>query len=98
MFPKMTSRSSRTARIDCPTCSCSLAAPIRKRAQRFRGSGSKGLGPEKAAEHRRLHDLGEVPAAIADFNEFYEARRERLLGRLGILLGTKMGVADDGRG
>ena len=57
-----------------------------------------GLGAEKAAEHRRLHDLGEVPAAIADFNEFYETRRDRLLGRLEIRLGTKMGVADDGRG
>ena len=57
-----------------------------------------GLGPEKAAEHRRLHDLGEVPADLADFNEFYEARRDRLLGRLETLLGTKFGVADDGRG
>ena len=56
------------------------------------------LGPEKAAEHRRLHDLGEVPADIADFNEFYEARRNRLLGRLEILLGTKIGLADDGQG
>jgi len=57
-----------------------------------------GLGPKKAAEHRRLHDLGEVPPAIADFNEFYKTRRDRLLGRLETLLGTKIGVADDGLG
>ena len=57
-----------------------------------------GLGHEKAAEHMRLHDLGEVPADIADFNEFYEARRDRLLGRLETLLGTRTGVADDGGG
>ena len=57
-----------------------------------------GLEAETAAEHRRLHDLGEVPADIADFNEFYEARRDRLLGRLETLLGTKIGSADDGRG
>ena len=55
-----------------------------------------GLGPEKAAEHRRLHDLGEVPADIADFGEFYEARRDRLLGRLKALLGTRIGDDDDG--
>ena len=54
-----------------------------------------GLGPEKAAEHRRLHDLGEVPPKMADFNHFYEARRDRLLGRLETLLGTKIGV-DEG--
>lgn len=57
-----------------------------------------GLGPEKAAEHQRLHDLGEVPAHIVDFNGFYEARRDRLLDRLSALLGTGIGVADDGRG
>ena len=57
-----------------------------------------GLGTKEAAEHRRLHDLGEVPPGIADFNKFYEARRNRLLSRLEILLGTRIGVADDGRG
>lgn len=56
------------------------------------------LGPEKAVEHRQLHDLGEVPADIADFNEFYEARRVRLLDRLETLLGTRIGVAGDGQG
>ena len=58
----------------------------------------EGLGRKKAAEHRRLHDLGEVPAAVAEFDEFYEARRDRLLGRLEILLGTRIGAADEGRG
>jgi len=57
-----------------------------------------GLGPEKSAEHRRLHDLGEVPAAMADFNKFYETRRDRLLGRLERLLGARIGVADGGSG
>ena len=57
-----------------------------------------GLGAETATEHRGLHDLGEVPAAIADFNEFYGIRRDRLLDRLETLLGTKIGVADDGLG
>ena len=57
-----------------------------------------GLGTEKAAEHRRLHDLGEVPADIASFDEFYEARRDRLLRRLETLLGTRIAVADDGQG
>ena len=57
-----------------------------------------GLGSEKAAEHRRLHDLGEVPAGIADFNEFYEARRDRLLGRLERALGAKIGGTGGGGG
>ena len=55
-----------------------------------------GLGSEKAAEHSRLHDLGEVPASIADFNKFYEARRERLLGRLETRLGARIGGTDGG--
>ena len=53
------------------------------------------LGPENAAEHRQLHDLGEVPADITDFTEFYEARRDRLLGRLGTLLGTRIDVTEE---
>lgn len=57
-----------------------------------------GLGTEEAAEHRRLHDLGEVPAKMVDFNQFYVARRDRLLGRLETLLGTKIGAADEGPG
>ena len=57
-----------------------------------------GLGTKKAAEHRRLHDLGEVPPTMADFNQFYEARRDRLLRRLEKLLGAKLGVADEDSG
>lgn len=44
----------------------------------------------KASEYRRLYDLGEVPANITDFNDFYESRRDRLLNKLEELLGTKM--------
>ena len=57
-----------------------------------------GLGTKEAAEHRRLHDLGEVPAKMGDFNQFYVARRNRLLDRLETLLGAKIGVADEGSG
>ena len=35
---------------------------------------------------------------MADFNQFYEARRDRLLGRLEKLLGDKIGAADEGSG
>ena len=42
-----------------------------------------------AHEHRRQHDLGDVPKKITDFNMFYEARRERLLAKLEKRLGTK---------
>jgi len=55
-------------------------------------------GPRKSAAHRRLHDLGEVPAAMTDFNEFYETRRDRLLGRLETHFGSRIGVANGGRG
>ena len=41
-----------------------------------------------AREYAEHHDLGEVPADITGFNAFYEARRDRLLGRLRRLLGT----------
>ncbi len=44
----------------------------------------------KANEYRHLYDLGEVPADITDFNDFYESRRDRLLSKLEELLGTKM--------
>ena len=41
-----------------------------------------------AADYVSRHDLGEIPVDITGFNAFYEARRERLLGRLRGLLGT----------
>lgn len=43
---------------------------------------------DDAAEHRRLHDLGEVPNDITGFNVFYEARRGRLLAKMEELLST----------
>lgn len=42
-------------------------------------------------EHCEFHDLGEVPEDITEFNSFYEARRDRLLDKLGKILGTPMG-------
>ena len=41
-----------------------------------------------ASEYVARHDLGEVPADITGFKAFYEARRDRLLGRLRRLRGT----------
>ena len=64
MFPKTTSRSFKTTRIDCPTCICSLAAPIRRRAQRFRGSGSTGWGP------KRQPNTGGCTTADIEWTEF----------------------------
>ena len=46
------------------------------------------FGAKGATEHAERHDLGEVPADITDFNVFYEARRDRLLRRLRLLLGA----------
>ncbi len=43
--------------------------------------------PKTASEYLTRHDLGEIPADITRFNVFYEARRDRLLGRLQGLLG-----------
>ena len=42
----------------------------------------------EATEYAKRHDLGEVPADMTGFNAFYEARRDRLLGRLRRLLGA----------
>ena len=41
-----------------------------------------------APEYAERHDLGEIPAEITGFNEFYEARRGRLLAKLKRLLGS----------
>ena len=46
------------------------------------------LGAKGAAEHAERHDLGDVPADITGFNMFYEVRRDRLLGKLRLLLGA----------
>ena len=35
---------------------------------------------------------------MTDFNEFYETRRDRLLGRLETHFGSRIGVANGGRG
>ena len=43
---------------------------------------------QAATEYAKRHDLGEVPAVMKGFNAFYEARRDRLLGRLRRLLGA----------
>ena len=43
--------------------------------------------PQAAREYTENHDLGDVPADITGFNEFYEARRGRILSRLRRLLG-----------
>ena len=43
---------------------------------------------QAATEYANRHDLGEVPADMTGFNAFYEARRDRLLGRLRWLLGA----------
>ena len=41
-----------------------------------------------AREYAEHHDLGDVPAAVTEFNVFYEARRDRLLSRLRRLVGS----------
>ena len=46
------------------------------------------FGPQASMEYADRHDLGDVPADITGFNTFYEARRDRLLGRLRRLLGA----------
>ncbi len=50
---------------------------------------------DDAAEHRRLHDLGEVPSDITGFNVFYEARRERLLSKMEKHLGAKFTIGHE---
>ena len=45
------------------------------------------FGPQ-APEYAQRHDLGDVPVDMTGFNAFYEARRDRLLGRLRRLLGA----------
>lgn len=49
------------------------------------------MKPEEARQYRRLHDLGEVPEDITEFDSFYEARRGALLRKLENILGTPMG-------
>ena len=46
------------------------------------------LHAQAATEYAKRHDLGVVPADMKGFNVFYEARRDRLLGRLRQLLGA----------
>ena len=43
---------------------------------------------QAATEYAKRHDLGDVPADMTGFNVFYEARRDRLLGKLRLLLGA----------
>ena len=43
--------------------------------------------PAKARQHEDLHLLGGIPDSMADFLDFYEARRDRLKDRLAGLLG-----------
>lgn len=45
------------------------------------------LHAEAASAYIARHDLGEIPAGMAGFSPFYEARRHRLLRRLRRLLG-----------
>ena len=49
---------------------------------------SASFDAQAMRQYTERHDLGEVPADITGFNVFYEARRDRLLGRLRRLLGT----------
>ena len=43
---------------------------------------------QAATEYAKRHDLGDVPADMTGFNVFYKARRDRLLGKLRLLLGA----------
>ena len=49
--------------------------------------------PEKRLEHQNLHLLGDVPESIADFDAFYDARRELLKERIKGLLGRQSAIA-----
>ncbi len=46
------------------------------------------MDSDKAIEYKHLHDLGDVPKSINYFNEFYEARRARLLTKMEKQLGA----------
>lgn len=46
-------------------------------------------------EHSDRHDLGDIPEDITGFNDFYEARRERMLARLRGILGVRSGVVTE---
>lgn len=48
-----------------------------------------------AKEHVSLHNLGDLPEDITGFNDFYEARRERMLARLRGILGVRSGVVSE---
>lgn len=48
-----------------------------------------------AKEHVSLHNLGDLPEDITGFNDFYEARRERMLARLRGILGVRSGVVTE---
>ena len=47
---------------------------------------SEQYSEEKRRHHCHLHDLGDVPADIKDFLDFYETRRSRILEKLRHLL------------
>ena len=44
--------------------------------------------PDARAQRIDMHDLGELPSDMHGFNEWYEARRERMLERLRRILGV----------
>jgi hypothetical protein len=46
--------------------------------------------------YRARHDLGDVPETIDGFEQFYEARRERIVGRLRALLGVTSATGEAG--
>jgi hypothetical protein len=47
------------------------------------------LSDESARDsYRARHDLGDVPEALVGFEDFYEARKERIVGRLRQMLGV----------
>lgn len=51
--------------------------------------------PRSRKEHSDRHDLGDVPEELTGFNQFYEARRERMLARLSRILGVRRNVVTE---
>lgn len=47
------------------------------------------FAPGERRHHCEVHELGQVPDEIADFENFYQARRKRLRSRVAALLMTK---------
>ena len=58
----------------------------------------KNPDPASHLAYRQRHDLGEVPHSIPEFEDFYEARKERMAARIRDLLGVEPSPAEEATG